>query len=206
MALAPEQKLPAARLVASNPEPTAPASAPQPAVKPSPTSTVKLPTSLEDIAVICADKREIRLKFAVERQMRPVKFEPGRIEIALTAEADRDMVQELARKLSDWTGTRWLVVVSREEGGPTIAEGREAAQDQLLNDARSDPLVAAVMRRFPGARIVDIRVERSAEEEAARVVASVPAGTGEDAGIDPDALDDDAPLFEADDPGWLPEE
>jgi DNA polymerase-3 subunit gamma/tau len=204
-------KAPAARLVASNPDPiAAPSETPAPGVPPktAPAPTPRTPiNSLGDIAVLAADRREVRLKFAVERQMRPVKFEPGRIEIALTPEADRDMVQELARKLSEWTGTRWLVIVSREQGGPTIAEGREAAQDQLLNDARADPLVAAVMRRFPGSRIVDIRVERSAEEEAARVVASLPAGTGEDAGIETDSpLDEDAPLFEADDPGWLPEE
>ena len=192
--------------MASNPEPVeAPAEAPQP--KSAPATALRSPLkSLGDIAALAAEKREIRLKFAVERQMRPVKFEEGRIEIALTPEADRDMIQELSKKLSEWTGTRWLVIVSREEGGQTIAEGREAAQTQLLDDARSDPLVAAIMRRFPGARIVDVRVERSAEEEAARVVASVPAGTGEDAGIEAEnALDDDMPLFEDDDPGWAPE-
>lgn len=137
--------------------------------------------------------------------MRPVKFEDGRIEIALMQNADRDMVQELAKKLTDWTGTRWLVIVSREEGGQTIAEGREAAQTQLLDDARADPLVAAVMKRFPGARIVDVRVERSEEEEAARAVAAIPAGTGEDAGIVADDLYDDGPLFDPDDPGWVPQ-
>jgi len=200
-------KPPAARLVASNPDPL-PEAPPAPMPQPMSTPALRTPlASLGDIAALAAERREIRLKFAVERQMRPVKFEPGRIEIALTPEADRDQVQELARKLSDWTGTRWLVVVSREAGGQTIAEGREAAQDQLLTDARADPLVAAVMRRFPGARIVDVRVERSAEEEAARVVASVPAGTGEDAGVDPDGgLDDDVPGFDVEDPGWLPDD
>jgi DNA polymerase-3 subunit gamma/tau len=198
-------KAPAARLVASNPAPTV---APEPAPKPAAMPGLRTPiTSLADIAALAAERREIRLKFAVERQMRPVKFEPGRIEIALTREADRDMVPELARKLSEWTGTRWLVIVSREEGGQTISEAREAAQTQLLDDARADPLVAAVMRKFPGAKIVDVRVERSAEEEAARVVAAIPAGTGEDAGIDADSgLDDDVPMFETDDPGWLPDE
>ncbi|MFX8418053.1 hypothetical protein ABTL59_19255, partial [Acinetobacter baumannii] len=93
------------------------------------------------IAALAAEKREIRLKLAVEREMRPVKVEDGRIEIALMPNADRDMVQELSKKLSDWTGTRWLVIVSRQEGGQTIAEGREAAQTQLLDDARADPLV-----------------------------------------------------------------
>ncbi len=199
------QASPQPRLVASNPDPIALApNAPVPAAKP--VAPLKNPLrSLADIAALAAEKREIRLKLAVEREMRPVKFEDGRIEIALMPNADRDMVQELSKKLTDWTGTRWLVIVSREEGGQTIAEGREAAQTQLLDDARADPLVAAVMKRFPGARIVDVRVERSEEEEAARVVAAIPAGTGEDAGIVSDDLYDDGPLFDPDDPGWAPE-
>lgn len=199
------QGSPQPRLVASNPDPIALApNAPMPAAKP--VAPLKNPLrSLADIAALAAEKREIRLKLAVEREMRPVKFEDGRIEIALMPNADRDMVQELAKKLTDWTGTRWLVIVSREEGGQTIAEGREAAQTQLLDDARADPLVAAVMKRFPGARIVDVRVERSEEEEAARAVAAIPAGTGEDAGIVADDLYDDGPLFDPDDPGWVPQ-
>lgn len=199
------QGAPQPRLVASNPDPIALApNAPVPIAKP--VAPLKNPLrSLSDIAALAAEKREIRLKLAVEREMRPVKFEDGRIEIALMPNADRDMVQELSKKLTDWTGARWLVIVSREDGGQTIAEGREAAQTQLLDDARADPLVAAVMKRFPGARIVDVRVERSEEEEAARVVAAIPAGTGEDAGIVSDDLYDDGPLFDPDDPGWAPE-
>ena len=189
---------PVARLVASNPA-LAAAASPAAAANAAP-NKLRL-NSLGDIAVLAAEKREIRLKYALERQMRPVKFEPGRIEIALTPEAPREIVQDLAKKLLDWSGERWIVTVSREEGGATIAEEREAAHDRLMTDARADPLVAAVMRKFPGAQIVDIRVERSEEEEAARVVAEVPAGTGEDAGVE-----FDAPLFEEDDPGWTPED
>ena len=193
------QRQPVARLVASNPEPAAqPAALPQAAASAA-KSALKI-TSLGDIAAIAAEKRDIQLKLAVERQMRPVKFEPGRIEVALLPTASRDLVQDLGRKLADWTGERWIVIVSREEGGPTIAEEREAAHDQLMSDARADPLVAAVMRKFPGAQIVDVRVQHSEEAEAARVAAAVPQGTGEDAGVD-----DDVPMFAVDDPGWDPD-
>ena len=35
---------------------------------------------------------------------------------------------------------------------------KRAARDRLVDDARADPLVAAVLARFPGAEIVDVRV------------------------------------------------
>ena len=42
---------------------------------------------------------------------------------------------------------------------------RRTAQAQLVDDARADPVVAAVLTRFPGAEIVDVRV-RGAEPPA----------------------------------------
>lgn len=157
--------------------------------------------SLEDIAAFAAEKRDIVLKLAIERKMRLVRMEPGRIEISLTADAPRDLPQELGRKLSEWTGQRWIIVVSREEGGATIAEEREAARTKLVSDARADPLVAAVLKTFPGAAIVDVRVHKSEEEEA--VAAAAAAGAYAPAG----AEDLPAEAFlgiDAEDPGWSP--
>ncbi|MDR3376543.1 MAG: DNA polymerase III subunit gamma/tau [Ancalomicrobiaceae bacterium] len=204
------ERAPVARLVASNPD-LAPASAPV-AATPAPALPAIHLASLADIAAVAAEKRDIMLKLAVERQMRPVKFEPGRIEIALTSDAPRDLVQDLARKLADWTGERWMVVVAREAGGATIAEEREAAHDRLMSDARADPLVAAVMRRFPGAKIVDVRIDRPTGAVVGVGPARVPdAAFGESETDDGEADDhigdfEDLPGFEVDDPGWMPEE
>ena len=57
----------------------------------------------------------------------------------------------------EWTGRRWMIAVAREAATPTSAEVKRAARDRLVDDARADPLVAAVLARFPGAEIVDVR-------------------------------------------------
>jgi DNA polymerase-3 subunit gamma/tau len=133
-----------------------------------------------------SEKRDIRLKLAVERQLRPVRFETGRIDVSPTKDAPFDLTQELARKLSDWTGLRWVVGLSRDEGGPTIAEEREAARDRLVTDARADPLVAAVLKRFPGAQIVDVRVQATEGEDASAGDDAVPPADGDDPDWSPD--------------------
>ena len=147
-----------------------------------------------DVAALAAEKRDIRLKMAVERQLRPVAFQPGRIDVSLVPGAALDLPQELARKLGDWTGDRWIVAVSREEGGATIAEEREAQRDKLVTDARAEPLVAAVLKRFPGAEIVDVRV-RATEADASG-----------DADIDLDAAAATTPPVDDEDPGWSPDD
>ncbi|MEH0070642.1 DNA polymerase III subunit gamma/tau [Pannonibacter sp. Pt2-lr] len=132
-------------------------SAPQPAQQ---APSVQL-RSLADCAALASERRDIPLKVSIERQMRLVKFEPGRIEIQPTKDAGADLAGEFGRKLTEWTGMRWIVSVSREQGRPTIHEEREATQAQLLRR----PLASDRRRasgRIPGARVVDVRVN---EEE-----------------------------------------
>ena len=93
--------------------------------------------------------------------MRLVNFEPGRIEFQPTEKADPDLAGKLGRMLSEWTGMRWIVSVSRTQGRPTLHEERTANRHQLLSDARSEPTVAALLSVFPGAKVVDVRIQEA---------------------------------------------
>jgi len=142
----------APRLAAETaPSAVAPSAAPRPVAGP-------MLASLADVAALCGERRELRLKFAVERQLRPVRFEPGRIEVEPTADAPSDLAGEIGRKLTEWTGTRWVVTVTRGAGGTTLHDERLATESRRRDDAAADPLVSAVLSRFPGAKIVDIRM------------------------------------------------
>ena len=110
-----------------------------------------------DIVALAAEKRDLNVKTALERDVRLVRMEDGRLEIALEAGASRSIVQDLSRKLSDWTGKRWMVVVSAERGEPTLRAQADARQAELEIGVRADPLVQAVLNRFPGAQIVGVR-------------------------------------------------
>ncbi len=96
------------------------------------------------------------MKMALERDVRLVRCEDGRLEIALEASAAATLVHDLQRKLTTWTGRRWMVVVSKEEGAPTGRAQAEARQAEVERGVQSDPLVQAVLNRFPGAKIVNV--------------------------------------------------
>ncbi|MFL4985101.1 MAG: hypothetical protein ACJ8EN_16065, partial [Xanthobacteraceae bacterium] len=89
--------------------------------------------------------------------VRLVRFEDGKLEVALEPGAARTLVGELSRKLSQWTGRRWMVVVSAEQGAPTVKAQADARRAELVRGVAADPLVQAVLTRFPGAEIVDVR-------------------------------------------------
>jgi len=74
-------------------------------------------------------------------------------------------VHDLQRKLGEWTGRRWIVVVSKEQGLPSLRAQAEAEKAEVERGVQADPLVQAVLNRFPGAKIVG--VTQSLPEEAA---------------------------------------
>ena len=111
----------------------------------------------EDLIALAAQKRDLGVKLALERDLRLVRCEDGRLEVRLEQSAAKTLVNDLARKISQWTNRRWMVVVSADEGEPTVKSQNEARQAELKTGVRADPLVQAVLARFPGAEIVDVR-------------------------------------------------
>jgi len=145
---------------------TVPQAVAQSAPDPTPAPVPKVALhSLQDCAALASENRDIPMKVAIERQMRLVKFEVGRIEIQPTEDAPADISGEFGRKLTEWTGIRWIVSVAKTGGRPTIHEEREANQAQLVSDAKSHPTVAALLSQFPGAKVVDVRVQASEEDD-----------------------------------------
>ena len=138
----------------------APAAPPAPegrqAVELADATTVPL-APFEDVIALAAEQRDLLMKMALERDVRLVRFEPGRIEIALEPNASKALAGDLARKLSQWSGRRWMVVVSAEQGQPTIKSQNDARQAELERGVQADPVVKAVLARFPGAQIVAVR-------------------------------------------------
>jgi DNA polymerase III subunit gamma/tau len=112
--------------------------------------------SFADLIALATEKRDITMKMALERDVRLVRCEDGQLEIAVEASAPKTLVHDLQRKLTAWTGKRWIVVVSKEQGAPTMRAQMDARQADLENDVQSDPLVQAVLNRFPGAKVVGV--------------------------------------------------
>ncbi|HEY0124873.1 MAG TPA: DNA polymerase III subunit gamma/tau [Rhizobium sp.] len=131
--------------------------------------------SMTDIAELAGQKRDPKLKALVRSFVRPVRLEPGRLDVSLTPGAPGTLLNELAVKLKEWTGIHWIVSLSRDEGEPTLVEAEANAQRQRVADARQDPDVAAILSQFPGAKIIDVRVRAPDVEEEEQVAAPAAA-------------------------------
>ncbi|WOH65909.1 DNA polymerase III subunit gamma/tau [Bradyrhizobium sp. BWA-3-5] len=113
--------------------------------------------SFPQLVALAAEKRDVLTKAALEADMRLVRFEDGRLEVALERVAARGLVNDLSRKLELWTGRRWTVIVSNEPGQPTLRSQNEQARNEHARAAEADPRVQEVLTRFPGAKVIEVR-------------------------------------------------
>ncbi len=144
------------------------------------------PASLPDLVALARQNRDIRMMTALERHIRVVNFEAGKIDLVLLPLAEPDLPNRLHKVLLDWTGRRWMISVVSDmpaEALPkTLREEAEAAEAETRQGVMALPAIQAILNRFPGTEIVGIR--EPAEESLA------PA--------EPDALDREAEITDDD--------
>ena len=138
--------------------------------------------SFPELVALAASQRDLLIKAALEADVRLVRIEDGRLEVALERSAARALVNDLSRKLEQWTGRRWTVIVSNEAGQATLREQNLVARNERERAAESDPRVKEVLARFPGAKVVEVRKLAAEPPES--------DGSGGDAGFTEEPPDD----------------
>jgi DNA polymerase-3 subunit gamma/tau len=129
---------------------------PQARSEPAPSPAGPQPQSYREVVELFKEKAELLLRSYLYRDVHLVRFEPGKIELRPKENA-QNLAGKIGQHLTEWTGTRWVVTVSREAGETTLeAQDREHAAG-LRNQAAEHPLVRAVLETFPGATIEAVR-------------------------------------------------
>ena len=159
-------------MAAGHGEPTAPVP-PQPVTAP-PVATpdaapearaAAQPTTLLDVSELADAHDEPLLAALIRTHVRLVRMQPGLLEINLTDGAPETLPGDMARQLTRWTGTRWMVSLSDGAGGRTISEERQAARQKQRDDLAETPVIKSIFETFPGAEIESVRPAGQQDEE-----------------------------------------
>jgi DNA polymerase III subunit gamma/tau len=121
--------------------------------------------TFNDIIALAQERRDIKFKSDLESYVRPIAVSEGKIEIALAEGANPQIANELSRKLEAWTGRRWMVMVAKSGGSAPAAQIRKEAKVSALNSAMEHPDVQAILKRFPGAEILNVSETLTPMEE-----------------------------------------
>ncbi len=115
-----------------------------------------LPQSFESAVQMFTAQREPLLYNHLVRNVRLVQFEKGRIELNVAAEVPQDFAGRVGARLTEWTGQRWVIILSHETGAEPLQKQRDAAEAAKREAVKSYPLVATVLEQFPGAVVTKV--------------------------------------------------
>ena len=121
--------------------------------KPLQNSTIK---TFHDLVRTANKEKEVELKYDLERNVRVVSFVPGKINITFNEKLNKNFIKTLTEKLLKWTGERWIISLSKEEGEKTVYEKTLSDKKNKLEEAKNSEIVKSVLSAFPDARLIDV--------------------------------------------------
>ena len=116
---------------------------------------VKLSTLREIVHELDA-RREIALKYEIERYVRPAEISWGHFNYTAAPGAPNNLSQRIKDWLEDVSGVEWEVLQSNDGGPESVQERRRRLGDERLAAAAAMPKVAEALRVFPGSRVLRI--------------------------------------------------
>lgn len=124
----------------------------------------------EDLAKLLNAKRQMLLLYAVKNDMSFKEFAAGRMHIALSEKADKDLIANLRKFLAKETGISWVIDIDYEPLGETLAYKETKDLERDKKNISEYPLVKTILSEFSGAKIETVirkAVEDADDEEAA---------------------------------------
>ncbi len=112
--------------------------------------------AFKDLIEICIKKKEIKLKYELEKNVNLVKFEKNRIEISFNESLDREFVKDLSSKLFEWTGERWIITFSKLNGEMSVKDKQKNVKKQLIDEMKNSNIFKSMMDVFPDAELIDV--------------------------------------------------
>ena len=113
--------------------------------------------SFNDLLEICSSKKEIKLKYELEKNVNLVSFEDQRIEISFNEDLDKDFIKDLSLKLYEWTSNRWIITLSKTKGQPSKKEEEVNLKKELIEITKNSSIYKETLERFPDAELIDIK-------------------------------------------------
>ena len=117
----------------------------------------KLLNSFDDLLELCSSKKEIKLKYELEKNVNLVSFENKRIEISFNEDLDKDFIKDLSLKLYEWTKERWIITLSKTKGQPSKKEEEVNLKKELIDSVKKSSIYRDILQKFPDAELIDIK-------------------------------------------------
>ena len=126
------------------------------------------PTSFAELAELFRIQGEFLTHNAIINDVHLVSFKDCQLEIRLNATASKDLPHKITTLLNDWTGKRWVVIVSNAEGQTPLAGQKAKVFESLIEQAKQTPEVKKILEFFPDAKILDVTINNNINDSLSK--------------------------------------
>ena len=113
-------------------------------------------TSFQNLIELANKYKEIELKYDLERNVKLVSFNKGKIDISFNEKLNKDFIKNLTEKLLEWTGERWIISLSKNSEAKSVYEKNIEAKNNFLNEFKKGKIAKEIETAFPDAKLIDI--------------------------------------------------
>ena len=118
-------------------------------------------TSFQDLLDQAKQEKEVELKFDLERNVKLVSFNRGKIDISFNEKLNKNFIKNLTEKLLLWTGERWMISLSKNNDAKSLYEKNIEHKSYKLAEFKKSDLAKQMEEAFPDAKLVDIQEENN---------------------------------------------
>ena len=116
-------------------------------------------TSFKDLISQANKEKEIELKFDLERNVKLVSFNKGKIDISFNEKLNKNFIKSLTEKLLQWTGDRWIISLSKNTEAKSIYEKNQENKKNEIEDFKKNKTAEDFENAFPDAKLLEITDE-----------------------------------------------
>ena len=113
-------------------------------------------SSFEYLIKLSSKKKEVELKYNLERNVNLIKFSEGKIDIGFNENLGKNFVRNLAEKLLEWTGKRWVITLTKGTGQKTFLELQSINKKQLLEKEKKGEVYKKFKNIFSDGELVEV--------------------------------------------------
>jgi len=118
-------------------------------------------TSFQDLIDQANKEKEVELKFDLERNVKLVSFNKGKIDISFNERLNKSFIKNLTEKLLLWTGERWIISLSKNNVAKSIFEKNMEKKSSKLEEFKKSDIAKQIKEAFPDAKLIDIQEENN---------------------------------------------
>ena len=115
--------------------------------------------SFQDLINLANNEKEIELKFDLERNVKLVSFNKGKIDISFNEKLNKNFIKNLTEKLFKWTGQRWVISLSKNNEAKSIYEKNLENLDNRFKEFEKSKIGQEIKSAFPDAQLTNIEEE-----------------------------------------------